>query len=51
MDYKDIKPVNPKGNQPFIFIGRTNAEVTTLWPPDVKNWSIEKKQKTNSGKD
>ena len=45
MDYKDIKPVNPKGNRPFIFIGRTNAEVPTLWPPYVKNWVNRKKKK------
>ena len=38
-DCKEIKPVNPKGNQPCIFIGRTEAgaEVPILWPPDVKN--------------
>jgi len=37
---KEIKPVSPKGNQSWIFIGRTDAEVETpiLWPPDVKNW-------------
>ena len=35
-----IKPVNPKGNQPWIFIGRTNAEAEApiLWPPDAKSW-------------
>ena len=32
-----IKPVNPKGNQPRILIGRTEAEVPILWPPDVKS--------------
>ena len=32
-----IKPVNPKGNQPRILIGRTEAEVPVLWPPDVKS--------------
>ena len=37
-DSKKIKPVNPKGNQPRIFIGRTEAPV--LWPPIVKNWLI-----------
>ena len=42
LDYKEIKPVNPKGNQSWIFIGRTDAEAPTLWPPDVKNWLIEK---------
>ena len=37
---KEIKPVNPKGNQPWIFIGRTDAEaeVLILWPPDAKSW-------------
>ena len=46
-----IKPVNPKGNQSWIFIGRTDAEAETpiLWPPDVKNWLIGKN--TNAGKD
>ena len=36
---KEIKPVNPKGNLPCIFIGRTDAEAEApiLWPPDVKN--------------
>ena len=44
LDSKEIKPVNPKGNQPWIFIGRTDveAEAPTLWPPDVKNWLIGK---------
>ena len=39
LDSKEIKPVNPKGNQPWIFIGRTDAkaEAPILWPPDVKN--------------
>ena len=41
MDCKEIKPVNPKGNQPRIFIGRTDAEVPIFWPPDVKD-SLEK---------
>ena len=38
LDSKEIKWVNPKGNQPWIFIGRTNAEAEApiLWPPDVK---------------
>ena len=39
---KEIKPVNPKGNQPWIFIGRTDAEASVLWPPDVKSWHIGK---------
>ena len=39
---KEIKPVNPKGNQPWLFIGRTDAEAEApiLWLPDVKNWLI-----------
>ena len=42
LDSKKIKPVNPKGNQSWIFIGRTDAEgeAPILWPPDVKNWLI-----------
>ena len=44
LDSKEIKPVHPKGNQPWIFIGRTDAEAETpiLWPPDEKNYSLEK---------
>ena len=40
LDCKEIQPVHPKGNQSWIFIGRTNAEAATLllWPPEVKNW-------------
>ena len=51
LDCKDIKPVNPKGNQSSIFIGRTDAEAETpvLWPTDVKNWLIRKDP--DSGKD
>ena len=39
LNSKEIKPVNPKINQPLIFIGRTDAEAETpiLWPPDVKS--------------
>ena len=42
LDWKDIKPVYPKGNHSWIFIGRTDAEAETLilWPPDAKNWLI-----------
>ena len=42
LDFKEIQPVNPKGNQSWIFIGRTNveAEALILWPPDAKNWLI-----------
>ena len=44
LDCKEIKPVHPKGNQSWIFIGRTEAkaEAPILWPPDVKNWHIAK---------
>ena len=44
LDSKEIKSVHPKGNQSWIFIGRTDAETETpvLWPPDVKNWLIGK---------
>ena len=40
LDSKEIQPVHPKGNQSWIFIGKTDAEAETsiLWPPDVKNW-------------
>ena len=45
LDCKKIQPVHPKGNQSWIFIGRTDAEAETpiLWPPDVKNQLIWKK--------
>ena len=48
---KEIQPVHPKGNQSWIFIGRTDAEAETpiLGPPDVKNWLIWKD--SNAGKD
>jgi len=43
LDSKEIKPVNRKGNQRWIFIGRrTDAEVLILWPPDAKSQLIEK---------
>ena len=44
LDYKEIQPVNPKGDQSRIFTGRTNAEIETqiLWPPDAKSWLIGK---------
>ena len=42
LDCKEIKPVNPKGNQSWIFIERTDTEALILWPPDVKNWLIWK---------
>ena len=51
LDCKEIKPKHLKGNQSWIFIGRTDAEVETLvlWPPDVKNWLIGKDP--DAGKD
>ena len=49
LDSKEIKPVNPKGNQPWTFIGRADAEAPTLWPLDVKDWLIGKD--FNAGKD
>ena len=44
LDCKEIQPFNPKGNQSWIFIGRTDAAAETpiLWPPHVKNWLIGK---------
>ena len=41
-DCKEIQPVNPKGNQSWMFIGRTDAETPIIWPPDMKNWLIWK---------
>ena len=51
LDSKEIKPVNPKGNQSWIFLGRTDAEVQIqiLWPPNLKNWLIWKD--LDAGKD
>ena len=51
LDCKEIKPVNPQGNQPWIFIGRTDAEAEApiLWPPDTKNWLAGKDP--DAGKD
>ena len=44
LDCKEIQPGHPKGNQSWVFIGRTNAEAETpiLWPPDAKSWLIWK---------
>ena len=44
LDWKKIKSVNPKGNQSWVFVGRTEAEAETpvFWPPDVKKWLIGK---------
>ena len=42
LDSKGNKPINPKGNQPWIFIGRTDAEAPKFWPPDGQNQLIGK---------
>ena len=51
LDCKEIKPVNPKGNQPWIFLRRIDAEAEApiLWPPDEKRWLIRKDP--DAGKD
>ena len=51
LNCKEIQPVHPKGNQSWIFIGRTDAEAEgpVFWPPDVKNWLIGKDP--DAGKD
>ena len=51
LDCKEIQPVHPKGNQFWMFIGRTDVEAETpiLWPPDVKSWLIWKD--SDAGKD
>ena len=51
LDCKEIQPVHPKGDHPWVFIGRTDVEAGTpiLWPPDVKSWLIWKDP--DAGKD
>ena len=49
LDCKEIQTVHPKGNQSWIFIGRTDAEAPIFWPSDVKNWFIGKDP--DAGKD
>ena len=51
LDFKEIKPVNPKGDQSWIFTGKTDAEAEApkLWPPDAKNWLIQ--EDPEAGKD
>ena len=49
LDCKEIQPVHPKGTQSWIFIGKTEAETPILWPPDGKNWHIDKDP--DAGKD
>ena len=49
LDHKESKPVNPKGNQPLMFIGRTAAEALIPWPPDAKSQLVGKDP--DAGKD
>ena len=51
LNCREVQPVNPNGNQPWIFTGRTDAEAETpiLWPPNAKNWLIWKDP--DAGKD
>ena len=51
LDWKEIKPVNPKENQPWIVIGRTDAvaEAPILWPPDEKSWLTGKDSDAGKG--
>ena len=51
LDFREIQPVHPKGDQSWVFIGRTDVEAETpiLWPPDAKNWLIWKDP--DAGKD
>ena len=51
LDYKEIQPVHPKGDQSWVFIGRTDIEAETpvLWPPHAKSWLIGKD--SDAGKD
>ena len=49
LDSKEIRSMNPKGYQSWIFIGRTDADAPILWPPDAKNWLIGKDR--DAGKD
>ena len=55
LDHKEIQPVNPKGNQSWIFIGRTDAKAETpiLWPPDAKKrpWCWERLKRGGEGDD
>ena len=51
LDWKEIQPVHPKGDQSWVFIGKTDVEAETprLWPPDAKSWIIWKDP--DAGKD
>ena len=49
LDCQEVKPLNPKGNKPWIVTGRTDAEAPIIWPPDVKTWLTGKDP--DAGKD
>ena len=49
LDCKEFQPINPKGNQPWIFTGRADAKALILWPPNAKGWLIRKDP--DAGKD
>ena len=49
LDWKEIQPIHPKGNQSWVFTGRTDVETPIVWPPDVKSWLIGKDP--DAGKD
>ena len=53
LDSREIQPVHPKGNQSWVFTGRTDAEAETiiLWPPDVKNYWLMGRKDPDAGKD
>ena len=50
LDSKEIQPVNPQGNPPLIFTGRTDAEAPILWLPDVKSQLIRKNTDAGEGR-
>ena len=49
LDCREIQPVNPKGNQSWIFSGETDTEALILWPPDPKSWLIGKDPDAEKG--
>ena len=53
LDCKEVQPVHPKGDQFWVFTGKTDAEAETpiLWPPDVKNWLISWETDPDAGED
>ena len=52
LDCQEIQPIHPKGNQSWVFIGRTDTEAETpiVWPSDAKNWLIEKHPDVGKGR-